>query len=81
MKTDKIHGMANFDSVLEQQLNQRDADEAAYASARNAQNYSEMQSELKRLQTLIADLPSTAGTSEEIAESARLIASYADAMQ
>ena len=80
----KICGMSNFDAHLEQQLNQHDADEAASVAETNAENLDGMCSELARLESLIQDLPYAKNRvehSEQIAEVAKLIASYAEAIQ
>jgi hypothetical protein len=76
----------NFDAHLAGQLNRRDAEEETARQEGNAENYREMQKEQQRLDTMIADLAyCKAGEfldkAAEIAEVARLIASYADAMQ
>ena len=79
-----VHGMANFDEHLSTQINQMDADEAAAVAESNTENYAAIKSELQRLQTLIADLSFAKNHLDQadmIAESAKLIASYADAMQ
>ncbi len=76
-----------FDAHLATQLNRRDADEAAAVAESNAENYREMRNETARLASMVADLQYCKGGSEmldkaaEIAETARLIASCADAMQ
>jgi len=78
--------MASFDEHLSTQLNQRDADEAASVAESNAENYREMCSETARLASMVEDLAYCKNRllldkSAEIAEIARNIGSFADAMQ
>ncbi len=73
-----------FDAHLATQLNQRDADEAAAVAESNAENLAGMRTELPLLETLIADLPFAKNRvehAEQIADVAKLIASYAEAIQ